>query len=450
MAGYRSTASKQTHVASFRDALFVGQSPDGGLLVPESVPQLALAHLRGAAWPERATSVLQAWLAGDVAPEVVAALCARAFDFPVPVRSLGADTWVAELFHGPTAAFKDFAARFMAQAMAALRPTEEPFTVLVATSGDTGSAVAQAFSGTSARVVLLYPAGRVSPLQELQLTAVPENAFSLCVDGTFDDCQAMVRAAFSDGRASAELGLTSANSINIGRLLPQTTYAVHAALEVHSGATAPHAGMPGKHRGPAPAPGLATLVVPSGNLGNLTAALLAKRMGAPIGRVLAAVNSNDVFARFLASGKFRPQPAVATPSNAMDVGHPSNAERVRALYDGDMDALRRDVAAESISDQETLDTMRRVYLEHGLFVCPHTAVGLAALQRYRDRTGDAAPAVVYATAHPAKFLDVVFAATGETLPVPPPLAALERSRRAPRMLRADAGALLTFLRRLKA
>jgi len=451
MTTYRSTGSKRARVLAFRDAIFQGQAPDGGLLMPESIPPLALSPLRDATWARRAAAVMQAWLDGEIAPPAVATLCRRAFDFPLPVRRLDASTWIVELFHGPTAAFKDFGARFMAQAMAVLRDPDRPLTILVATSGDTGSAVAHAFSNLDARVVLLFPAGRVSPFQELQLTAVPENCISVRVDGTFDDCQAMAKSMFADVTLGSTLGLTSANSINIGRLLPQSAYSVHASLEIDV-ASAPAvttpARMPGKHRGASPQAPLPLFVVPSGNLGNLTGVLLAKRLGAPIGQVLAALNRNDVFARFLATGKTRTQPVTPTPSNAMDVGNPSNLARVTALYGEDLRALRRDVSALAIDDDDTLETMRWAYRTHDLFVCPHTAVGLAALRRHRDATGDDGPAVVLATAHPAKFAEIVHTATGETLRPPPALAALERARRTPRDLRADPAALAALLRRL--
>src|SRR5262245_42825166 len=209
MVGYRGTGTKQTHVASFRAALFGAHAPEHGLLLPEAAPPVAVPLLREASWLRRATAVMQAWVAGEVAQDAVASLCRNAFHFQVPVRPLGDDVFLAELFHGPTAAFKDVGAQFMANAMELLRDRQRPLTVLVATSGDTGSAVAHAFSGTDARVVLLYPAGRVSPLQELQLTAVPENAFSVCVDGTFDDCQSMVRSVLADTDTVRELGLVS-------------------------------------------------------------------------------------------------------------------------------------------------------------------------------------------------------------------------------------------------
>jgi threonine synthase len=449
MIGYHSTADGLARVGSFKEALFQGQAPDGGLYAPDRVPQLDIEALRGADFATRARAAMLAWLDGELPPEIVERLCSTSFNFPVPLVELDADTALLELFHGPTAAFKDFGARFAAQSMALLRDRDHRFVVLVATSGDTGSAVAHAFAGlAAARVVLLYPAGKVSPLQELQLTSVPENVFSLRVDGTFDDCQKMVKAVLADATLAKKLGLTSANSINIGRLLPQTTYHVHASLELSSPPPAVGPGMPRRIR-PERGEDTAPLVcVPSGNLGNLTAGLLAKRQGAPIARFLAATNRNDVVVRWLASGHLRPQPAVATPSNAMDVGNPSNAARILALYDRDLKALRRDVLASRIDDDETLATMRRIFEENERFVCPHTAVALAALHRHRDESGYDGPAIVLATAHPAKFADTVRAATGHTLPLPPALEQLESARRPPRDIRADPAALRAFLHRL--
>jgi len=336
----------------------------------------------------------------------------------------------------------------MAHAAAAMRDPEEPLTVLVATSGDTGAAVAHAFNRLPrTHVVLLYPAGRVSPLQELQLTAVPGNVSSFRVEGTFDDCQTMVRATLANTQLVNDLGLVAANSINIARLLPQITYYVHAAATLVEATEPPASGMPGRHR-TAPALERPLVVVPSGNLGNLTAGVLAHRQGAPIGGFLAATNRNDTFARYLASGKLRPGAAVATPSNAMDVGNPSNLERLRFLYGDDLRAMRREIQVESIDDESTLASMRRTYEETGRLVCPHTAVALAALRLYRFRTGDRTPAIVLATAHPGKFADVVAEATGEVASRPPALAALERSRRQPRTLAADPAALQVVLRRL--
>jgi threonine synthase len=447
--GYRSTGPQEARVASFKEALFLGQAPDGGLFVPDRVPPLECAALRHADFAARARACMLGWLEDELPPEMIERLCDGAFDFPVPLLPLDERTVLVELFHGPTAAFKDFGARFMAQCMALLREAGRRLTILVATSGDTGAAVAHAFSGMqSVRVVLLYPAGRVSDLQELQLTAVPENAFSLRVDGSFDDCQAMVRTAFGDRELVERLGLASANSINIGRLLPQTVYFLHASLEMDAGRLPPGPGLPRRRAASDRRAGPPLVVVPSGNLGNLTAGLLARMQGAPIARFLAATNRNDAFPRFLAGGVLRGQPTVATPSNAMDVGDPSNAARIAALYPRDLKGLRRDIAGISIGDEETLETMRRTYEESGTSVCPHTAVGLAALRRHRERHEDGSPAVVLATAHPGKFPDAVRAALGHTPAPPPALAGLHSARRAPRDMRPDSGALRAFLQRL--
>ena len=448
MTGFHSTGRGED-AATFAEALFTGQAPDGGLFIPDRVPDLDIRALHGLSFARRAALVLDTWLAGEIESSILSALCDTALAFPVPVVQLEDDVALVELFHGPTAAFKDVGARFLAHAIALLREPERPWTVLVATSGDTGSAVAHAFGRIPwARVVLLYPAGRVSFLQELQLTAVPENVVSLCVEGTFDDCQAMVKAAFADQELVRSAGLVSANSINIGRWLPQTTYYVHAALELLETTPRHGPGLPRRQRTAAAEPVPPVVVVPSGNLGNLTAGLLAKRQGAPLGRFVAAVNRNDGFARWLSSGKLRRERAVQTPSNAMDVADPSNLARLQALWPRAPESLRGELSAVAVSDAATVEEIRATYVATKRLVCPHTAVGLAALRRYRAESGDKTPALVLATAHPGKFPDVVRDATGVTPPLPPGLANLERLRRAPRMLRADAGALRALLRRL--
>jgi threonine synthase len=446
---FSSTASRHAVGVPFAEALLLGQAPDGGLFVPESIPALELPALLGREFARRAALVLEGWTGGDIAPSILTTLCERAFDFPVPVVPLGDGISLVELFHGPTAAFKDVGARFLAHAMALLRDPERPLTILVATSGDTGSAVAHAFARMPAvRVVLLYPAGRVSPLQDLQLTAVPENVVSLCVEGTFDDCQGLVKSAFADVDLVQSAGLTSANSINIGRLLPQISYFVHAALEFLETSARAGAGMPRRQRVGSHDPVPPVVVVPSGNLGNLTAGLLAKRQGAPLGRFIAAVNRNDAFARWLATGKLRRERAVQTPSNAMDVAEPSNLVRLQALWPRAPESLRADMSAFSVSDAETIEEIRATHAQHQRLVCPHTAVGLAALRQYRAASGDTSPALVLATAHPGKFPEIIRDATGVTPLLPPALAHLERQRRAPRMLRADTSALRAVLRRM--
>lgn len=337
-----------------------------------------------------------------------------------------------ELFHGPTAAFKDVGARSLARAMgAALARRGDHATVLVATSGDTGSAVADAFAGAAdVRVAVLYPAGGVSQVQEEQLTAERPGVRAFAVAGTFDDCQRLVKEAFADPRLTG-LNLTSANSINIGRLLPQALYylwGVARLREAHG------------------APGRPWVVVPSGNLGNLTAGLLAAAAGLEVAGFVAAHNRNDYFPRYLAGAvdAFSFPASVSTPSNAMDVGAPSNFERLHAWLGDD---LRRRVVGEGVDDETTYAVMRSTYEASGRLVCPHTAVGLAALARSRARSSAdrRAPALVLATAHPAKFEDVVLRATGRS-PEPPP--ALRRLAEAPKRmegLAADNAALRAAL-----
>ena len=390
----------------FREALLRGLAPDGGLYVPASTPSI-----EGTGWEsapslaDLGAAVLGRWLGGAV--DDLPALTADALSFPTPLVPLGG-SWtgvsVLELFHGPTLSFKDVGARTMARLMARVLDGE-PVTILVATSGDTGSAVAAGFAGVpGVRVVLLYPRGGVSEVQERQLVAARDGVQALAVEGTFDDCQRLVKAAFA-ARQPGDRRLSSANSINIGRLLPQMLYYVWAVREG----------------------GAAVFCVPSGNLGNLTAGVLAQRSGlpAPPGpgpSFIAAHNANASFPRFLGGEEAVADPSVPTLSNAMDVGAPSNLERLRWLASDD--DLRRQVWGASVTDDETLATMRAVRDETGYLADPHTAVGLEAVRRYREAHGADAPVVVLATAHPAKFPDAVRRATGVTPPEPERLARL--------------------------
>ncbi len=309
--------------------------------------------------------------------------------------------YILELFHGPTLAFKDFGARFMARVFAYLRAgaTQDPreLTVLVATSGDTGSAVAQGFHGVpGTRVVLLYPSGKVSRIQEQQLTTLGDNITALEVRGTFDDCPRMVKAAFRDPELQARLALTSANSINIARLIPQTFYYAYAYAQLHDKATPP------------------VFAVPSGNFGNLTAGVLAQRMGMPCAGFVAATNANDVVPVYLASGRFTARPSQQTHSSAMDVGDPSNFARLLALYGGDRARMARDIRGYSASDEDTLGAMRELYDRYGYVADPHTAVGYRGLQRSLNDLGDTnqQQGIVLATAHPAKFAETCHEALG--------------------------------------
>lgn len=397
----------------FRTALFRGLAPDGGLYLPERWPRLpagAMDARRSLA--ETAFEMMRLFL-DDVPPEDLRAVCEDALDFPIPLVELEGGIRVLELFHGPTCAFKDVGARFMARLMGwFLRDGEGPVTILVATSGDTGSAVAQAFLGVpGTRVVVLYPRGKVTPLQEKQFTTLGGNVTALAVAGTFDDCQRLAKAAFGDAELHRRVRLTSANSINVGRLFPQTVYYAHAVRQLPPGSAPPR------------------FCTPSGNFGNLCAGLIAARCGMPAAGFLAATNVNDVVPEYLDTGVYRPRPSRETISNAMDVGDPSNFARILDLYGGDAEALRRDVRGTRHGDEETRAAIRDVHARTGYVMDPHTAVGYLGL-RASPRGGDG-PDVLLATAHPAKFRESVEPAIGAKVPVPPALAAcLERESRA--------------------
>lgn len=390
---------------TFREAALSGLASDGGLYMPESIPALprdVWDGFAGAPLHEVAFTLARALLAGDIPDNDLRAMVAGALDFPIPLVALDGETRVLELFHGPTLAFKDVGARFMARVFAWLQRGEDrPLTVLVATSGDTGSAVASGFGEVpGARVVLLYPSGRVSPLQERQLTTGGPGVTALAVEGSFDDCQRLVKEAFRDPDLRQRLVLTSANSINITRLLPQTFYYAWAWAQLEDRARP------------------LVFSVPSGNLGNLTAGLIAKRMGLPAARFIAAANANGGLTDYLAGRDPAPHPSLHTLSSAMDVGDPSNLARILALYDHDRAALARDVSGYTIGDGETLHAMRALDRRYGDTADPHTAVGYAALARYRATNPAPHTGVILSTAHPAKFPDICERALGRPIPLP--------------------------------
>jgi threonine synthase len=330
----------------------------------------------------------------------------QAFDFPLPLAAAGPSREILELFWGPTAAFKDFGARFLARLLSwlAARAPGDSITVLTATSGDTGAAAAAAlWKQPGVRCAVLYPAGRISPVQERMLGSFGDNVRAFRVEGSFDDCQRLVKSAFADRSLSARLGLTSANSINIARLYAQVCYYFEAAART--------------------AFDRPWYVVPSGNFGNLTAGLWAHRLGLPARGFVAAANRNATVPEYLATGRYQPRAAVATPSSAMDVGDPNNWPRIEDLFENDLGALRRTLRAVSIGDEQTLAEIRRFHRERGRLVDPHTAVGLSAADIL---LGDE-PAVVLATAHPAKFPEIVSEATGVE-PEPPPAIASALAR----------------------
>jgi len=381
-----------------------GLAPDGGLYVPERFPTIDRADVEAATtFAGAAARVLAPFLSGDPLEAHLDRLCERAFDFPVPLTPIGESTALLELFHGPTAAFKDFGARFLAESIEA-NETEcadaRPVTVLVATSGDTGGAVAAAFAGRrGTRVVVLYPKGGVSPRQEHQLTCWGGNVRAFAVRGTFDDCQRMAKAAFADAAIGHACRLTSANSINIGRLLPQVTYYAVAAL-AHRRATGSDPGF----------------VVPTGNVGNVAAAFWAKRTGFPLRRVALATNANRPIVDWFETGEWRPRPSLKTLANAMDVGDPSNMERLFHLYP-ERQAFLADAMARSVDDATIRRTIAEGPARYGRVWCPHTATAI----RVREDLGPE-EWVVVATAHPAKFETIVEPLVGRTVEPPPRLA----------------------------
>lgn len=401
---------------SLQRAIIDGLAPDGGLYVPERIDALTPAQidaLRGASLADVGTAIA-VQLSGDEIPRADwQRLLSAALDFEMPLVPVHDGIASLELFHGPTLAFKDVGARVLARLLgyfsaaahaaspADHEPADRSVTVLVATSGDTGGAVAHAFFGVpGTRVIVLYPDGQVSRVQEAQFATLGGNVQALAVAGTFDDCQRLVKEAFADRALSARLRLTSANSINIGRLLPQVIYYAHAALRLPPGSPP-------------------RIAVPSGNFGNLTAGLIAQRLGLPIGGFIAATNINDTIPRYLASGRYEPAASRQTIANAMDVGNPSNFERIRWLFDDDLARMRAAMTPHVYTDGDVRAAIARLYRTHGYLCDPHGAIGyLGAAAAPADQ-----PRIFLATAHPAKFREVVEPVLGETIPLPGALAA---------------------------
>ena len=395
----------QAALCTFSQAVLQGLAPDGGLYVPAAWPRLSALDFRGTGdLAAVATRLLTPFLTEDALAAQLPVIAREALDFPAPLVPLDTDGRLAvlELFHGPTAAFKDFGARFLAACFARLRtPDERRLTILVATSGDTGGAVAAAFHGRpGVDVAVLFPKGLVSPTQERQLTCWGGNVRSLAVRGTFDDCQRLVKAAFLDAQLAARRQLSSANSINIGRLLPQSSYYAAASLEIWRRYSEP-----------------ASFVIPSGNLGNALACLWARQLGLPIDAVVLAHNANRTVPDFLASGEWQPRPSVATLASAMDVGDPSNMERLRALYP-QLEDLRAAVSACSVSDEEIRDRIRAGYRDYGQIWCPHTATAAEAWQRLPPARRHERRWVLVSTAQAAKFREIVEPLIGRAVPVP--------------------------------
>ena len=428
---YLSTRGRSPAV-TISGAIAAGLAPDGGLYVPQTFPRLdASSFDPDGSLADTAATLLAPFFAGDPLAAELPAICREALDFETPLRPLPQrDTFVLELFHGPTAAFKDVGARFLAACLRRLpRDDARPLTILVATSGDTGAAVGAAFHGQpNIDVVILYPDGRVSPRQAHQLGSFGGNVRTLRVQGRFDDCQRMVKAALNDAALQVVRPLSSANSISLGRLLPQMSYYAHAALQLWR-----------EHGVPL------NFVVPTGNLGNAVAALWARRLGLPVGEVRLACNANVTLPEFFGGGDYRPRDAVATLANAMDVGAPSNFERLRWTFGNDDAALRAQIAATSVHDAGIRHTIAHHANAYGEVFCPHSATAMHVLDTLRA-AGDTAPWAVVATAHPAKFEGVVEPLVGHPVPVPAVLAAmLDRAAEA-EPLAAEDRALKRWLR----
>lgn len=413
---YYST-NRQAPCASLKEAVVRGLASDKGLYMPEIIrplPKEFYDHIEDLPFRGIANRVAAAFFGEDVPADTLEEMVYDTLSFDTPVVKVKENIYSLELFHGPTLAFKDVGARFMARLLGYFirKEGQERVNVLVATSGDTGSAVANGFLGVEGiRVYVLYPKGKVSEIQEKQFTTLGRNITALEVDGTFDDCQALVKQAFMDARLNAHMKLTSANSINVARFLPQAFYYFHAYAQL-------------KREGKADK---LVVCVPSGNFGNLTAGLLGKRMGLPVERFIAANNRNDVFCRYLRTGEYRPCPSVATIANAMDVGDPSNFARVLDLYDGDRAAIAAAIAGAAYTDGQIRKTVGEVYRSVGYLLDPHGACGYRALSEGL-RPGETG--VFLETAHPAKFLPTVEGIIGGRVEVPARLQAfLEGTKR---------------------
>ncbi|MEW6702000.1 MAG: threonine synthase [Bacteroidota bacterium] len=457
---YFSTKDKN-YTVSFRTAVMKGLAKDGGLFMPAEIPLLYPLNLparsadaslpdsrrdRGEPGQSGTDSIISKTenyslqeigyeiaknFVGDEIPEQdLLTIIESAINFPAPLVQLSDQLYVLELFHGPTLAFKDFGARFMAKTMGYFaKGFDKELNILVATSGDTGSAVAHGFYGADGvRVFLLYPEGKVSFIQEQQLTTLDKNITALEIKGTFDDCQRLVKEAFVDKTLNQKLNLSSANSINIARLIPQSFYYVNAYRQIKE-KTKP-----------------VVVSVPSGNLGNLTAGLFAKKMGLPIEKFIGATNKNNVFTEFLNTAQFKPRKSVLTLSNAMDVGNPSNLERIVELYNGNIEKIRSDVSSFSYSDEATKEGIKEVFEKYNYTLDPHGAVGYKALKDFIElHTIKNVNCVVVETAHPAKFKNVVEETIGKEIEIPERLAACINKEKKTIRLNSDFASLKEFL-----
>jgi threonine synthase len=395
------STNNQPETFNFKESLELGIAPDGGLFMPKYFP-IDFGINADRSLNQIAFDLTRLFIE-QIDDSELNEITSKLYDFDAPLIQLDENTFILELFHGPTLAFKDFGALFLSRFQSYFsKKDQKELVILVATSGDTGSAVANAFFNVDGiKVVLLYPSGRVSKIQEQQLTTLGGNINALEVDGTFDNCQSLVKSAFNDTQLKNSFNLTSANSINIGRLIPQTFYYLRAYSQLKE------KNLP------------LYFFVPSGNLGNLTAGLFAKKMGLPVTKFISCLNVNDTFEYYVNTGLFNPKDAIPTLSNAMDVGNPSNLARIRDLYNENYSAMRNDISVISFNDEETLQGIKEVYQTYGYKICPHTAIGYLGMKNFEAvNQKNKSIKIILSTAHPAKFQKIVEDSLGIAVSLP--------------------------------
>lgn len=431
------STNNKNHKVTLQEAVIQGLAPDQGLYMPETIPVLPkvfFQSLPGKTFQEIAFDVIRHVLgAGELPDDELKKMVGHTITFDAPMVEVEKNIFALELFHGPTLAFKDFGARFMSQMLGYFaRQQKKEIIILVATSGDTGSAVANGFLGVKGtRVVVLYPSGKVSDIQEKQFTTLGENITAIEIDGTFDDCQSMVKQAFLDNQLRQQLFLTSANSINIARLLPQMFYYFYAYARLKSHTYPP------------------VFSVPSGNFGNLTAGLIAQRMGLPVKHFVASTNANDIVPRYLHSGLFQPRSSQQTISNAMDVGNPSNFHRMLDLFDGQLNLVSSAITGFSFTDEETRSAMVQLDKKSTYVSDPHAAVAYLGLKKYLSANPSEGAGIFLATAHPAKFREVVDETLGKSIEIPETLIGFTKRQKLSIPMKKDFGALKNYLLALK-
>ena len=427
---YYST-NKQSPFVDFKEATIKGQAPDKGLYFPETIPSVSqewLDNIDGISNEEIAYRVIRPYTGNTIPEEKLYEIVKETVNFPIPLVQVDNAIYSLELFHGPTLAFKDVGARFMSRCLGYfVKDKSTKVTVLVATSGDTGGAVANGFYDVDGvEVVILYPSGKVSPVQEKQLTTLGKNIQALEVQGTFDDCQAMVKTAFADTDVTDKLFLTSANSINVARWLPQQVYYFFAWKQWND-----------KDKPP-------VISVPSGNFGNICAGILAMQSGLPVKHFIAASNINDIVSDYLQTQLLKPKAALPTLSNAMDVGNPSNFVRILEIFNNQFPELKKRLSSFTITDQETRETIRRVYTDYNYLLDPHGAVGYLSLKRYlADHLSD--QGIFLETAHPVKFPDAVEKETGHSITLPESVRSIMDAEKKSTVIKPSYNSLKEFL-----